>query len=173
VNDIWSKIPLEYSRVSQSKDIQIPPWLSKLKGLDVRVTVHPTNTISIIIGCSHSPVAVDISGVVRLSNALSTVQERLSNIVNINVHSQSGQSTTLAIPDHMSWIVTLWHFGVDSSITYSGNMFHTRWEVAEHALITAYSKIWKDRKTRVRIDKQEYPMVTLADALEEKLNAYH
>jgi hypothetical protein len=165
VNGIWSKMPIEYKRIPQSDDIQIPPWPWKIKDLDIRVTVHSTDTVSIIIGCSYSPVAVDISGVVRLSNALSTVQKRLSNVVNTNAH---GQSTV--IPDHMSWIVTMWHIGVDSSITYDREMFYTSWEVAEHAFITAYSKKWKDNKTRVRIEKQEYPRISLAEALEEKLN---
>jgi hypothetical protein len=171
VDCIWSKMPVEYNRSLRSDDIQIPPWPCKIKGLDIRVTVHSTDTVSIIIGCSYSPVAVDVSGVVRLSNALSTVQERLSNIVNTNTHGQSSRNIITVIPDHMSWIVTMWHFGVDSSITYDREMFYTSWEVAEHALITAYTKKWKDNKTRVRIDKQEYPMITLADALEEKLNA--
>ena len=36
-------------------------------------------------------------------------------------------------------------------------------------LITAYSKDWKDGKRRIRIEKQEYPKKSLADALEEKL----
>jgi hypothetical protein len=43
------------------------------------------------------------------------------------------------------------------------------WEVAQHALIIVYSKDWKDGKSRVRIEKQEYPQKSLAEALEEKL----
>jgi hypothetical protein len=36
-------------------------------------------------------------------------------------------------------------------------------------LITAYTKDWKDGTTRIRIEKQEYPKKSLAEALEEKL----
>lgn len=171
VKGIWSKMPLEYDRIPVSNDIQIPPWPWKIKGLDISVAVHPTDTVSIIIGCSYCPVAIDVSGVIRLSNALSTVQERLSNIVNRNTHSESGQNLITVMPDHMSWTVTMWHFGVDALIAYAGEMFYTSWEVAEHALITAYSKKWNDGKTRNRIEKQEYPKLSLAEALEEKLNA--
>ena len=172
VKGIWSKIPPEYDRIPVSNDIQIPPWPWKIKGLDVSVAVHSTDTVSITIGCSYCPVAIDVSGVVRLSNALSTVQERLSNIINRNSLGESGQNTITVIPDHMSWIVTMWHFGADALIAYSGEMFYTSWEVAEHALITAYSKEWKDGNTRNRIEKQEYPKISLAEALEEKLNAH-
>ena len=169
---IWSKMPLEYDRIPVSNDIQIPPWPCKIKGLDIRVAIHSTDTVSITIGCSYCPVAIDVSGVVRLSNALSTVQERLSNIVNRNTHSESDETTITVIPDHMSWIVTMWHFGADALVAYAGEMFYTSWEVAEHALITAYSKEWKDGNIRNRIEKQEYPKISLAEALEEKLNAH-
>ena len=44
-------------------------------------------------------------------------------------------------------------------------------EVAQHALITVYSKgkDRKDGKSRDRIEKQEYPQKSLAEALEAKL----
>ena len=135
VKGIWSNLSLEYDRIPVSNDIQIPPWPWRIKGLDIRVAVHPTDTVSIIIGCSYCPVAIDVSGVIRLSNALSTVQERLSNIVNRNTQSESIQNTITVIPDHMSWIVTMWHFGVDALITYACERFYVSWEVAEHALI--------------------------------------
>jgi hypothetical protein len=91
------------------------------------------------------------------------VQERISNTVR-------SARDIMNIPDHMSWIVTMWHFGADAKITYTGERFYVSWEIAQHALITAYSKDWKDGKSKVRIEKQEYPQKSLADALEEKLN---
>jgi hypothetical protein len=54
-------------------------------------------------------VAVDVNGVVRLSNALASTKERISNLAN----------NTLSIPNHMSWIVTMWRFGADATITYT------------------------------------------------------
>ncbi|MFZ0895570.1 MAG: hypothetical protein WAZ77_13820 [Candidatus Nitrosopolaris sp.] len=69
----------------------------------------------------------------------------------------------------MTWIVTMWHFGVDASILYKGKMFHASWKIAENALIALYSKIWKDGKHRIRAERQEYPNKPLDEALEEKL----
>jgi hypothetical protein len=47
------------------------------------------------------------------------------------------------------------------------------WKVARHVLITVYSigKDRKDGKSRVTIEKQEYPQKSLAESLEEKLYA--
>ena len=65
----------------------------------------------------------------------------------------------------------MWHFGADSLTNYSGEKFFTSWEIGHNALITAYSKDMKDCKRRIRIERQEYPKKSLAEALEEKLNA--
>lgn len=148
--------------------IQFPTW--SIKDLNIMVAVQHTDTVSVDVGCSYCPVAVDVAGVIRLSNALSMVEERLRNII---ASGTSDEKAVPAVPDHMRWIVTVWHFGADALITYFGKIFNTRWEVAQHALVTAYSKEWEDGKYRVRIEKQEYPKKTFADAVEEKLNEVH
>jgi hypothetical protein len=80
-----------------------------------------------VIGCSFSPVAVDIDGINRLSNALTLIHDRLQRLVNdkkycdANCNDNSGP--LIIIPNHMTWIVTMWHFGADSSIEYKGAMF--------------------------------------------------
>lgn len=66
-------------------------------------------------------------------------------------------SSTLVIPDHMTWTVTMWHFGADSSILYKGESFHVSWKVAENALLALYSKLWKNNKYRIRGERQEHP----------------
>ena len=45
--------------------------------LPLRLTIHHTDTVSVIVVCSLNPVAVDLKGLVRLSNALTRVEERL------------------------------------------------------------------------------------------------
>jgi hypothetical protein len=139
-----------------SKDILVIK--EEINLLNIRVTVHHSDTISVVIGCSYCPVAVDISGVIRLSNALSLIHDRLKGL------------TDLVIPGHMKWIVTMWHFGVDSSIEYTGEKFSTSWTVAQNALIAVYSKQWKDGKYRIRGERQEYPGKPLNGAFHEKLN---
>jgi hypothetical protein len=64
----------------------------------------------------------------------------------------------------------MWHFGADASVEYSGERFSVTWEVAENVLVRAYSKVMKDNRMRIRLERQEYPKVTLADIIEQKLS---
>ena len=171
VDAIWSILSFQYEHDPVNKGIQLQPWPWKINDLDIKVTVQPTDIVSVVVGCSYAPVAVDIKGIIRISEALAVVQERLSRLID---ECNCGTNETLnpaIIPDHRSWIVTLWHFGADALITYTHEKFYASWEVGQHALITAYTKEWKDGTTRIRIEKQEYPKKSLAEALEEKLNA--
>jgi hypothetical protein len=157
--------PLRLNPVS--KDISPSPW--EIKGLNIKVTVHRTNTVSIVVGCSYAPIATDIGGVIRLSNALTRVEERISRLVDDCGKVVPGGYESLPIPGHNIWNVTMWHFGADVSIEYTGEKFSATYEVTENALVRAYSKVMRDGKTRIRLERQEYPRKTFADAIEEKL----
>jgi len=166
VTGIWSLISHISSLYvdANSKDILVIK--EEINHLNIRATVHHSDTVSVVIGCAYCPVAVDISGVIRLSNALTLIHDQLQRLVNDNVNS----SRLIIIPNHMTWTVTMWHFGADSSILYKGKSFHASWKVAENALIAFYSKVWKDGKRRIRGERQEYPGKPLDEALDEKLN---
>jgi hypothetical protein len=73
----------------------------------------------------------------------------------------------------MEWVVTMWHFGADASVEYTGKRFSVTWGIAQDAIIRVYSKTMKDHKTRIRLERQEYPRTTLALAVEQKLNHNH
>ena len=51
--------------------------------------------------------------------------------------------------------------GINSAVT---------WETAENVLIRAYSKLMADNRTRIRLERQEYPRTTLAEVIEQKIN---
>jgi hypothetical protein len=76
----------------------------------------------VIVACSCSPVAIDISGIIRLSNALTRVEEKLSKLVHDCLGISTDNTNNVyhqqlnTIPAHNSWIVTLWHFGTDSFV---------------------------------------------------------
>ena len=76
----------------------------------------------------------------------------------------------LVVPDHGSWIVTMWHFGGDSITEYTSDKFCVTWNVGENALVRAYTKDMKEKGKRIRLERQEYPDKNFADAIEEKLN---
>jgi hypothetical protein len=116
-----------------------------------------------VIGCSPNPIAIDINGIIQLTNVLSIVEDRLSRIV-------EGSQMSVIIPPHFQWIITMWHFGADASVEYSGEKFSVTWEIAENVLVRAYSKLMNHNGIRIRLERQEYPRTTLADAIEQGIN---
>ncbi len=147
----------------ESKDISVIK--EEINQLKIRVTVHHSDTVGVVIGCAYCPVAVDVSGVTRLSSALTQIRNRLQRLI-----EDCNAISDITIPYPMTWTVTMWHFGADSSILYKGKSFHVSWKVAENALIAFYSKVWKDGKCRIRGERQEHPQKSLSEAFDDKLN---
>ncbi|MGH9979542.1 MAG: hypothetical protein ACRD8Z_27440 [Nitrososphaeraceae archaeon] len=158
----------DYNVNPVSKDISLPLW--QIENLNVKIVIHKTDTVSVIVGCSYSPIVVDIAGIIRLTNALAVVSERLSSLVS---HDYSDLCVVSKIPDHMEWVVTMWHFGADASVEYTGERFSATWGIAQDTIIRVYTKTMKDHKTRIRLERQEYPRTTLALAVEQKLDHNH
>ena len=154
-------IDYDYVVNTRSKDILFRAW--EINGVLIKVRVHRTDTVSIVVGCSLNPIGMDVSGIIRLTNVLSVVEDRLSRLVK---ESQS----SVTIPPHFQWIVTMWHFGADALIEYSGEKFSVTWETAENVLVRVYSKSMNDNRSRIRLERQEYPRTTLIDAIEQKIN---
>ena len=152
-----------------SKDILIPTY--NIDNILVRVTVHKTDTISVSLACSLTPVSDDISGIISFSNALVRVEERVSALLvrSCNPLALGATMDQLWIPDHKTWIVTMWHFGADSLTEYSGEKFQVSWEVGRNTLVRAYTKIMNDKKTRIRLEGQRYPRKTFQAIVEEKI----
>jgi hypothetical protein len=174
VEGIWSLLSTTGSSQidSFSKDIRLPVW--DIRDLSIKTTIHHSDTVSVVAAGSYHPIAVDFNGIIRLSNALNSVEERLSNLLQESLllttigRQDDGR---LLVPDHMGWIVTMWHFGVDGLTEYTGEKFSSTWEVGQNALIRAYTKDFRHGKTHIRLEKQECPRRSLAHAIEEKLNS--
>ena len=146
-----------------SKDISLEPIVTH--DLTIKTTIHHTDTVSVMVACSLNPVAADIKGLVRLSNALTRVEERLLRYIECAPPSLSLSSS---IPDHESWIVTMWHFGSDSPSEYTGDEFEVAWEVGQNALFRIYTKDLNG-VTKIRRERQEYPNKRFDEAISEKL----
>ena len=172
VENIWSIITTNHPELKPnyvSKDISLDPLLTH--GLTIKTTIHHTHTVSVIVACSLNPVAADINGLVRLSNALTRVEERLLRYIECAPRPLSLSSSSSAsnpIPDHESWVVTMWHFGYDSPNEYTGKEFEVAWEDGQNALFRIYTKDL-DGVTRIRKERQEYPNKRFDEAIDEKL----
>jgi hypothetical protein len=59
----------------------------------------------------------------------------------------------------------MWHFGKDSMEEYTGKGFNLTWGYGRESLIRVYSKVLNTRKTKLRIETQEYPKKMLEEAL--------
>jgi hypothetical protein len=93
--------PSVYSHITDvSEDISLDPIVTH--DLTIKTTIHHTDTVSVMVACSLNPVAVDL-GLVRLSNALTRVEERLLRYVD----SAPLLLSLTPIPDHNSWTVTM------------------------------------------------------------------
>jgi hypothetical protein len=186
VPDIWNIISSSSSSSSSSlssskytshpvsKDIALP--LLNIDNLRIRTTIHKTDTVTVIVACSNAPIVTDTTGLIRLSNALTRVEERLSRIVDECGKSVAGGYESLPIPGHSTWVVTMWHFGQDGSNEYTGQNFCSTWRDGERALIRTYSKHHMNSSistatssTTTRKERLEYPNKTFADTIEEKL----
>jgi len=171
VDNVWNTITTIHPELepnAKSKDISLEPIVTH--DLTIKTTIHHTDTVSVMVACSLNPIAVDVNGLVRLSNALTRVEERLLRYIGCAPLTLSLSSASSPIPDHDSWIVTMWHFGTDSLSEYTGEKFERTWEDGEHALLRIYSKDMKDGNgMRIRKERQEYPGIRLDAAIQEKL----
>jgi hypothetical protein len=169
---IWSIIVSNYPELKpndRSKDISMNPI--ETNDLMIRVVIHHTDTVRVSVGCSMKPVVSDIGGLIRLSNALTRVEERLSRLVDDSNQLLLSPKFHL-IPDNNSWTVTMWHFCSDSLNEYTGERFELTWEQGKEALIRVYTKDLRDGKgIRIRTERQEYPIKRFDVAFEEKLNS--
>ena len=164
VDNIWNVISTNHPELKLndvSKDIYLDPIVTH--NLTIKVTIHHADTVSVIVTCSLNPIAVDIRGLMRLSNALTRVEERLLRYIECAPLSLSS-----SIPDHNSWTVTMWHFGSDSLNEYTGKKFEITWEDGENALMHIYTRDLNGG-TRIRRERQEYPNKRFDEAINEKL----
>src|SRR5215469_18926512 len=89
--------------------------------LEVAVTIHHTNTVSVAISCSFKPIAVDIPDILPLCEALTRTEINLANT--IENYCKQNDLHVITISRYTTWIVTMWHFGVDAIQEYTREEF--------------------------------------------------
>jgi hypothetical protein len=164
VPDIWTILFLskKYHPNDVSKDITLDTL--NIDQLRIITTIHRTDTVTVIVACSSMPIAADIYGLMRLSNALTRVEERLSRVVDECGRMIPGGYETIPIPNNEAWRVTMWHFGCDSPTEYSGPRFCATWRVGQKTLARIYSKDLGSSR-RLRNEVQQYPEKRWKDVL--------
>jgi hypothetical protein len=169
VSDIYRIISSnpKYSRLVNpvSKDIALEP--EYIDDMIIRTSIHRTDTVTVIIGCSRNPITIDERGITRLSCALTRREERLSRRLDECGNILQGGYERIPIPDNRRWQVTLWHFGKDKFANeYPAQRYALTWGHGREVLRT-YIKTLNDKKVK-RKERQEYPKKSLEDALDDK-----
>jgi hypothetical protein len=134
----------------------------------IRVRVQHTDTVNVIIVCSKNPVVCDDDGIIRLSDALTRIEERLSAVVNDQnnkTFNAEYNPSEIKIPNKDDWIITLWHLHRDSYEEYSGEKFQCSWKVAKNLFLRIYSKELKLNRNIIRVELQENPDILFKNLL--------
>ncbi|CAN5865413.1 hypothetical protein BH23THE1_BH23THE1_13560 [soil metagenome] len=180
---LWKILPMcsDYEYLIKNIDMKsnrdIVLYDMDFKDHVIKATIHKTDTVEVIVVCSENQILLDLLGLARLNSSLTRLEERLQRVVDeylkLNLRSNIASPSLTAkgpIPDHMSWTVTMWHFGRDSLVTYRGEMFEISWKDALGVFNRIYSKEFKNKKkVRIRKEVQEYPNKPLSEAFMEKI----
>ena len=156
VNGIWKILSTgSFPIIANSKDIRLRNC--SFGKIVIKTTVHRTDTVTIVIGCSYAPIPLHLTGLVHLSNSLAVIRDRILVSINDCLEPLNREFNFNSIPEHGMWIVTMWHLGADGIVEYTGEKFSISWDKIEQYLIRIYSKEMCNGKTIVRIESQEYP----------------
>ena|SRR5215831_17301767 len=163
--DIYSKMMFAVN--PDNKDIILPTSVY-YDYLEVAVTIHHSNTVSVAISCSFKPMALDIPDILPLCEALTRTEIHLASTVE-NYCRHNDLHSVITIPRYTEWIVTMWHFGVDTIQEYTRKEFEVTFGDGISDLYRVYTKRMKDGRVKVRSERQQYPDQEYADAIIRKL----
>jgi hypothetical protein len=162
-----------------SKDIFLKPWkFYNDEDVEIKVTIHHSDTVSIAVACSYRPIAIHAEDLLFLFEILGRAEERLSNIVREIYDKKQRKaeqccggvgSARVIIPRITEWIVVMWHFGIDCADEYSGEKFNVTLGEGISDLSRIYTKRMKDGSIRRREELQEYPNKPPIEAVMDKL----
>lgn len=136
--------------------------------LDIVITIHHSDTVSISIGCSFRPIVLDVPDLFQLIEALTRVEVYLTNAINESI-AHDLNAPRVSIPRFTTWIVKMWHFGIDTLDEYDKREFHVTFEEGISDIFRIYTKRMKNKKVIVRAERQEYPNQEFMAALVKKL----
>ena len=152
---------------NNNQDLRLPS-LTFFEYLDIGITIHHSDMVSISIGCSFKPIALDVPDLFQLIEALTRVEVHLTNAIN-ELIAHGLNAPRVSVPRFTTWIVKMWHFGIDSLDEYDKEEFHVTFEEGISDIFRIYTKRMKDKKIIVRAERQEYPNEDIMLALVKKL----
>ena len=168
-NGIWLLFCKRHPNLvnNDNQDLRLPA-LTFFEYLDFGITIHHSDTVSISIGCSFRPIALDVPDLFQLIEALTRVEVHLTDAIKEMI-AHDLNAPKASVPRFTTWIVKTWHFGIDSLDEYDKEEFHVTFEEGISDLFRIYTKRMKNKRVVVRAERQEYPNQPFVDALVKKL----
>ncbi len=152
---IWNVVSSIYpTRINPyNKDIILPAKIF-FDYLDVIVTIHHTDTVSVAVSCSFRPIVVELEDMIQLYEALIRTELNLINMITNLKYEDDGSHNG---PRYREWIVKMWHFGVDSISEYVCKELEVTFEEGMSDLYRIYTKRMNYGRKIIRVEHQEYP----------------
>ena len=151
-----------------NQDIALDTWLFN-NDIDILVTIHHTDTVTVTMACSYKPIATDVNGLVDCVEVLVRTEDRITAMLSKTNNYNDGNKSDVTVPSFRKWIGVMWHFGVDGIDTYDKEAFHVTFEEGVSDIYTIYTKRMKDGTLRPRIERQEYSKNPFVEIFLEKL----
>ena len=148
-----------------SKDIELEPWKFN-NDIDITITIHHTDTVTVAIACSYKPLATDVNGLVDCIEILVRTEERIAGILSKECKENC---ENVSVPSFRKWIGVMWHFGVDGIDIYDKEAFRVSIEEGLSDIYTIYTKRMKDGRLKPRIERQEYSKNPFVNIFLQKL----
>lgn len=140
-----------------SRDAALPAVVSEMRS--ARVTVHRTDSVSTLVGCSPDPVPLSLEGYTELCSLLGAARQEIIR----------ARARKIRVPEISTWLVQHWHYGRDGMSEVGGPRFCTTFSGFGEAILRAYTKRLRGRDT-MRIELEESPRKPLPNAFFDRLN---
>lgn len=155
---LWDKASQKFPVDEINNDIYLES-IHFSEDIDVKITIHHSDTVSIAIASSYRPFVIDIPDILYLIEIMTRIELSIAKCCD---------GSDVVIPRFSTWIVKMWHFGFDLLDRYDGERFHITFEEGISDLWRLYTKRMKDAKIKLRAEHQENPNKPVIDAIMDK-----
>jgi len=129
----------QYHMNEYNLDILLPSLKLEYLNIDVKITIHHTDTVSVAIGCSSGPLSIEEKDIFQFIEVLTRIENHITRLIdfclnvintrnNARINSEPSRIATTYVPRFNTWIVKMWHFGIDTLDEYTSKEFHVTLE---------------------------------------------
>jgi hypothetical protein len=107
---VWDRFSQLYPELinSTSKDIALEKWKFFTDDIEVTVTIHHTDIVSIALACSYKPIAIDVPDLFHLIEVLTRSEARLSAIAaesSVPSTYSDNNNSNIAVPRYTTFFM--------------------------------------------------------------------